>query len=417
MLLHLTRSEIYALKSEITKMTVVLSHSVSFDPARDTDLFVQVPAAPAVFLIRGISGEPYISKTANLKRRLLRLLGRPEEHTRKLSLREFARTVEYTLTGSDFESQFTLYATVRALFPDKYHDRLKLRFAPLVRFLLENEYPRAYVTRRIASLKGGSQYYGPFPSRAAADKFLNDALDLFKIRRCDFEIHPDPKYPGCIYSEMKMCLAPCFAGCTSEQYAGEVARVRAFLDSGGRSLVRELEAQREKASEDLQFEQASALHARIEKIKASTRLPDIVRPLERVTGLMVQPSAEEGSVALFPVDAGHISPCTAFSVQQREGKTVSMEARLQQALGEVPRTRASSALERMEHLAILKRWYYRSARVGELFLVEDSGELPYRKLVRGISRVFRGEKAETDAMETAAREYWLARTRETENPA
>ena len=399
------------------KMALVLSHSIPFEPARDADLFARVPTAPAVFLIRGDSGEPYVSKTSNLKRRLVRLLGRPEEHTRKLSLRELARTVEYTLTGSDFESQFTLYTAARVLFPDKYRDRLKLRFAPLVRFLLDNEYPRAYVTRRIASLKGASQYYGPFPSRAAADKFLNDALDLFKIRRCDFEIHPDPAYPGCIYSEMKMCLAPCFAGCTPEQYAAEVERVRAFLDSGGRSLVRELEAQREKASEDLQFEQASALHQRIEKIKASTHLPAIVRPLPQVSGIMVQPSAEEGAVALFPVDAGHVSPCVPFPVQQREGKTVSMESRLQQALAAAPRGPASSALELMEHLAILKRWYYRSARVGELFLAEDSGELPYRKLVRGISRVFRGEKAETDPMETAAREYWLARTRQTENPA
>ncbi len=398
-------------------MALVFSHSIPFSPDCDAELFAQIPAAPAVFLIRGETGEPYVSKTTNLKRRLVRLLGRPEEHTRKLSLRDFASSVEYTLTGSDFESQFTLYAAVRALFPGKYRDRLKLRFAPLVRFLLEDEYPRAYVSRRLASLKGRSHYYGPFPSRAAADKFLNDALDLFKIRRCDFEIHPDPQYPGCIYSEMKMCLAPCFAGCTPEQYAGEVTRVRAFLDSGGRSLVRELEAQREQASEALQFEQASALHARIEKIKASTHLPAIVRPLQQVSGVMVQPSAEEGAVALFPVEGGHISGCVPFHVQQREGKMVSMESRLQQALAAAPRTRAGSALELMEHLAMLKRWYYRSARIGELFLVEESGELPYRKLVRGVSRVFRGEKAETDALETAAREYWLARTRATENPA
>ncbi len=83
-------------------MALVLSHSLPFEPARDAELFAQAPAAPAVFLIRGDSGEPYISKTANLRRRLLRLLGRPEEHTRKLSLRDFAHNVEYTLTGSDF---------------------------------------------------------------------------------------------------------------------------------------------------------------------------------------------------------------------------------------------------------------------------------------------------------------------------
>ena len=395
----------------------MLSHVLSFSADSDAGFFEQAPPAPAVFLIRGESGEPYVSKTANLRRRLVRLLGRPEEHTRKLSLRSFARTIEYSLTGSDFESQLTLYRTVRELFPEKYRDKLKLRYAPLVRFLLENEYPRAYVTRRIASLKGGSLYYGPFPSRAAAEKFLNDSLDLFKIRRCDFEIHPDPQYPGCIYSEMKMCLAPCFAGCTPQQYASEVSRVRAFLDSAGQSLIRELETQRERASEDLQFEQAAALHQRIEKIKAAAHLPDIIRPLDRVTGVLVQPSAEKECVSLFPLDAGHVSACVVFPVQQHEGRMVSMESRLQQALAAATRTHSASALEWMEHFAILKRWYYRSAQLGELFLVDDTGELPYRKLVRGVSRVFRGEKAETDPMSTAAREYWLARTRETENPA
>ncbi len=395
----------------------MLSKVLPFSPDADAFLFEQVPPVPAVFLIRGDDGEPYVSKTANLKRRLIRLLGKREEQTRKLSLRNVAKAVEYSLTGSDFESQYLMYRTIRAVFPDKYRDKLKLRFAPLVRYLCDNEYPRAYVTRRISSLKGAALYYGPFPSRALADRFLNDSLDLFKIRRCDFEIHPDPKYPGCIYSEMKMCLAPCFAGCTPQEYAAEVARVRSFLDSGGQSLIRELESEREKASEDLQFEQAAAFHQRIEKIKAATHLPDIVRPLDRVTGVLVQPSVHPDSVALFSIRAGCIADPIPFSVQQREGKMQSMETRLQQTLAASPQPHISSAPELMEHLAILKRWYYRSSKIGELFLADDTGELPYRKLVRGVSRVFRGEKAEADPMHTAAREYWLARTRETENPA
>jgi len=48
----------------------------------------------------------------------------------------------------------------------------------------------------------------------------------------------------------------------------------------------------------------------------------------------------------------------------------------------------------MEHLAILKRWYYRGSRTGEIFFCDAKGELPMRRIVRGISRVFRGEKAE-----------------------
>jgi hypothetical protein len=48
----------------------------------------------------------------------------------------------------------------------------------------------------------------------------------------------------------------------------------------------------------------------------------------------------------------------------------------------------------MEHLAILKRWYYRSNRIGEIFFADDKDTLPMRRIVRGISRVFRGEKSE-----------------------
>ncbi len=50
----------------------------------------------------------------------------------------------------------------------------------------------------------------------------------------------------------------------------------------------------------------------------------------------------------------------------------------------------------MEHLALLKRWYYRGSRAGEIFFADAKGELPMRRIVRGISRVFRGEKPEME---------------------
>ena len=58
---------------------------------------------------------------------------------------------------------------------------------------------------------------------------MNHSLDFFKMRRCIDDLHPDPAFPGCIYSEMKMCLAPCFKGCTDSDYADEVKRVRVIF--------------------------------------------------------------------------------------------------------------------------------------------------------------------------------------------
>jgi excinuclease ABC subunit C len=374
----------------------VLTERVEFLPEHDREAFAGVPAAAGVFLLRGenAAAEPYITKTANLRRRLERLLSAPEERTRRLNLRGRIRWIEYARTGSDFESGFLLYRLLRQHFPKTYSDRLRFRFAPLVKFHLENAYPRASVTTRLGRLGGPVLYYGPFPGRTAAEKFLNDSLDFFKMRRCVEDLNPDPAFPGCIYSEMKMCLAPCFKGCTDEEYGGEVARVRNYLDSRGLSLVRELAAEREGAAQNLAFEEAAAVHARIEKLKPLlSGLPEIVGRIDRLAGLMVQPSAEANSVALFRVQQGRIEGPQNFLIQPPEHtKSQSMESRVEACLALAPPAEPASAMETMEHLAILKRWYYRSSRTGEIFVADEKGQLPMRRVVRGIGRVWRGEK-------------------------
>ncbi len=373
---------------------------LEFTPDRDAEVFASAPAAPAVFLLRSDDpqAEPYVSKTANLRRRLQRLLGPPEQ-TRRLNLRDRVRSIEYTATGSDFESGFLLYRTLRRSFPKTYTDRLRLRFAPLLKLHLENEYPRASITTRLGRLGGRSLYFGPFPSRTAAEKFANDSLDFFKMRRCVDDLHPDPQFPGCIYSEMKMCLAPCFKGCSDAEYQVEVGKVQAYFDSGGDSLVREITGQRDQASSSLDFENAAALHARIEKLKPVLgQLPEIVRRIDQLTAIMVQPSAAPESVAFFAVDGGFITGPLTFPIQATEHtKSQSMESRVQSTLATLAPADSKTALETMEHLALLKRWFYRSTRSGEIFFADIKGGLPLRRLVRGIARVYRGEKPEPAA--------------------
>ena len=391
-----------------------------FIPERDSELFAAVPASAAVFLLRGAeeTGEPYVSKTSNLRRRLQRLLGAHQGQSRKLNLRDRVGRAEWTPTGSDFEASFLLYKTLRREFPKTYDKRLRLRFAPLVKLILDNPYPRATVTTRISGLRGNAQYFGPFPTRVAAEKFANDSLDLFKMRRCTFDLNPDPAFPGCIYSEMKMCLAPCFKGCTDEEYAAEVARVQQYFESSGQSLVREIERQRDEASVNLDFEGAASLHARLEKVKsAASQGPEIARRLDELNGLMVQPSAERESVALFRIVGARICDPVPLSVGKQaeashlSSKPQSMEARITDALAAAELPNLRGALEWMEHLALLKRWYYRTIKTGELFLADSSGELPMRRVVRGVSRVFRGEKPAGDLSETAG-DYWRFRAGE-----
>lgn len=380
----------------------MLSERIEFRPERDSDIFSAVAAAPAVFLLRGedANSEPYVSKTANLRRRLQRLLSVPEERTKRLNLRDRVRWIEYTLTGSDFESGFVLYQVLSVAFPKTYSNRLRLRFAPLVKLHLENEFPRASITTRLGRISGKNLYYGPFGSRMAAEKFMNDALDFFKMRRCVEDLHPDPKFPGCVYSEIKMCLAPCFRGCTDDEYRAEVVRVEDFLDSRGESLKRQMATERDEASAKMEFEAAAAIHARLDKLApVLQQLPEFVRRIDQSHAVIVQKSRQAESVALFRVDGGALAGPLEFPISDAEhAKSQSMEARIQGALTAFPAFLPASAIERMEHLAILKRWCYRGTRAGEIFVADAKGGLPMRRLVRGISRVYKGEAPESEIL-------------------
>src|SRR6202140_2379255 len=280
-----------------------LDSSAEFDATREREFFAALPARPAVFAVdprAELAGaQPYLLRTTNLRQRLAKLLGPPEPASKRLNLREFAARIRYRVVGSPFELSFLHWQHARELWPAAYRERLRLRPTAVLKVSLANAYPRCYATRRI-SVNG--LYFGPFRSRRAADAFSSGFLDLFKIRRCQIKIRRDPSFPGCIYSEMKMCLAPCFAGCTKEDYDVEVGRVVAFLSSGGSSLTAEFEREREEASAALDFERAAAVHRRIEKAGEALRgLPELARQLDELNAVVLQRAPEEDTIAVFLV--------------------------------------------------------------------------------------------------------------------
>ncbi len=377
----------------------LLPHALAFDPA--TFDFGHIPSGAGVFLLE-TEGEPFIGKSAALRRRLQRLLGPDAPSGRRLKLRTTTGAVHYRSTGSAFETSVLLYKTLRAVFPGRYRQMLRLRLPPLLKVTLANAYPRCIITRRLG--RGPALYYGPFPSRAAAEKFSSEFLDLFLVRRCVEEIQPDPVHPGCIYGDMRMCLRPCQAVSTAEQYREEVARLTAFLSSHGASLLKATEAERDRASEELDFEAAARLHKRADKIQhAIKQSPDLARDLECLHGIVIQTAAghHKHAVELFPVWRGFLLPQITFSLEVVEGKPVSMDARLREALAGI-RFRGGRSHTRAEHLALLARWYYRGTRKGEFVPFDSYDQIPYRKVVGAISRVTRQGTGEPDGASNGA---------------
>ena len=240
------------------------------DPAAMDAAIAALPNAPAVFALWPRSGEPYLSRTALLRRRLLRLLSEREKPSRLLNMRASAARIEYWLTGSALESSLTIYEQARRLFPQTYLDLLKLRMPPYVKILMGNAFPRTQVTAHLA--RAEALYFGPFRSRAAAERFEGQFLDLFQMRRCQEDLVPSPDHPGCIYGEMAMCLRPCQQAVGPEEYAQETGRAAEFLRTGGRSLLDAISHSRDRMSEEMNFEEAARQHKRFEKVQENAEI-------------------------------------------------------------------------------------------------------------------------------------------------
>src|ERR1700676_2725418 len=397
-----------------------LDATADVDVSRDREFFAALPTGPALFAVEPLAelagAQPYLLRTANLRQRLTRLLGPPEPGSKRLNLREFAARVRYRIVGSPFELSFLHWQHARAILPVAYRERLRLRPPALLKVSLTSAYPRCYATRRLSA---SGFYFGPFRSLRAADVFASGSLDLFRIRRCQIKIRRDPAYPGCMYSEMKMCLAPCFAGCTKEDYDVEVSRVVRFLSSGGSSLTAEYEREREAASEALDFERAAAVHRRVEKAAEAQRgLPELARRLDDLNAVVLQRGVEENTIAVFLVRAGRIEEPRMLRFAELASEPRSVEqilrewlepAQFQSPSAGKPTPSQQSFRELEDQLSLLARWFYGKPRVGEIFFREgtarsagpqDAASVPtpsgrarrnsewaYRRILRACSRL------------------------------
>lgn len=421
-------------------------HSFPFVPERAVDDLRQLPPVPGVLCLRGTreTDEPYLTRTADLRRRAMRLLAPPEVTeggetvlSKRLNLRDRVAHVEWSATGSELEALLALYHAVASAFGlPEARRRLRLHTPYCLRFTADHAHPRLYVTNRL-SRRSFADIFGPFASRAAAERYSDAVLDLFKLRRCHEDLEPYPEHPGCVYGEMKKCLAPCNTGCTAGAYAAEAEAVHEFLETGGQSMLAPLEVEREQASAAMDFEHAADLHVQWNKVKAAAAVPgELVRELRKLRAVIVQPAASAGDLegesndrleaALFLLEGGTLTGPERLSTlgvravkeQTSVGSSLFAQPLMLQAVpldaapGEAvipdsPEERARRAIETLkaqasqisepatvsDHLSILRRWFYRpeKQRKGEVFFPNPDGTWPVRRILRGAARMALGE--------------------------
>ena len=438
------------------------AHQVPFTPEEAEPILRAIPARAGIFALRGerATDQPYLMRAADIRRRLRRLLLPPETVdaegrpvlTKRLNLRDRVRSIEWSPTGSEFESILLLYRATHALFGEaEARKRLRLHCPYFLRVTLAHDHPRVYISNKM-SRRALRESFGPFASRAAAERVAEAVGDLFKVRRCHEDLQVHPEHPGCVYGEMGRCLAPCKVAVTAEAYRAEAERVFAYLRTRGESLLAEIAAKREEASEAMDFEAAAALHRQYEKVKAVAQGADpLVRAAEDVRALIVQTAAPQNSgnsedtpesaapeAAVFLLDNGRLVGPARLSTlgvravreQTAVGSSLFAQPLMLSAIPETsaeptnptlsPEDRARTLIstleseaqfppdpepsERGDALALFKRWYYRpeKQRAGEVLLPNPDGTWPLRRLLNAAARVVLGPPAELPPVDREA---------------
>ena len=160
--------------------------------------------------------------------------------------------------------------------------------------------------------------------------------------------------------------------------------MKEFLASEGRSLERSLKAERDQASEGLDFERAAQLHRKVEKIQGALALkPEPVRNIRDLHAVLVLPGAQPMTVTFFLMCSGKLRGPESLDLGENVSSPLSLDERFRllfnALLGESDDSPNASS---WEHLGLFAKWYYSSFRQGELVMLASPSQIPHARLIR-----------------------------------
>jgi excinuclease ABC subunit C len=353
-----------------------------------SETIAALPDSSGIYAYSARGQAPHFSWSINLKRRLKRLLVSTRDGVPPL-LRDDVDFVKFWLTGSRLEISLVMYELAKLYNPSGYAKQLRLRLPWFVGLTARSALPRLEVRNRLSRgpSHDNSAVFGPFFSRDLAQRYEQEVLGLFQLRRCTDVLEPHAAHPGCIYGEMNQCLRPCQCAVSPEEYAGEAARVLDFLETNGQSSVTSLSGARQKASSEMDFEMAAQIHKRLERVNAAAATRDrSITSVGAFNGVALTPAFGERQFRLWPIVAGYWQEPVPVDLSSEAPRARSLDREVRELL-ESSLQSPQTAGRPVEHLALFSRWYYSSWRDGHWFPFRTLADLNYRKLVRELSKM------------------------------
>lgn len=218
----------------------------------------KLPEKPGVYIMHDQTDAIlYVGKAVNLRRRVHQYFVKKLNRGPKI---EYMVTkiayFEYIVTDSELEALILENNLIKEHRP-KYNTLLKDdKTYPYIKVTVGEAYPRVLFTRKLK--KDGSRYFGPFKSAGAVRDTIELMRKLFQIRDCTRNLPRDQgKERPCLNYQIGQCKAPCQGYVSEEEYRRKVDEAVSFLGGSYKPVVRLLTERMEKASSELDFEQAA----------------------------------------------------------------------------------------------------------------------------------------------------------------
>jgi excinuclease ABC subunit C len=239
---------------------------VTDESAFDAQLFLrQLTHRPGVYRMMDAKHQViYVGKARDLKKRVSSYFQRKQASPKTAAMMALVAYVEVTVTNTEAEALILEYNLI------KQH---KPRFNVILRD--DKSYPYIYVSTQQpfprlqfhrGPRKGKGQYFGPYPSTSAVRQTLSELQKLFLIRQCKDSFFRN-RTRACLQYQIKRCSGPCVGIVSREQYAEDIAAAIQFLEGKNQSVIDTFIARMERASAQLDYEQAAHLRDQIARLK------------------------------------------------------------------------------------------------------------------------------------------------------
>lgn len=228
----------------------------------------KVPTSPGVYLMFDENDVViYVGKAKILKNRLRQYFRATGQTSVKVisMVKKIAR-FEYIVTNTEVEA-LVLENNLIKKYDPKYNIRLKDdKTYPYVKITTNEMFPKVFITRK--HLNDKAKYFGPFTNALMLKESVELIHNIFPLRTCYLKFPKDlGKNRPCLNYHIGKCKAPCNYHISEEEYNQMIDKVIDFFNGKHSEIIKLLEEQMFKFSDDLEFEKAKEVRDKIFAIK------------------------------------------------------------------------------------------------------------------------------------------------------